>query len=148
MSNKRKNKKKLGEILVDNNIISGENLRRALDLQRSEGGLLGEILVRLGYVSERDIVRAITVQYGFPFLPLENYQLKQELKEIIPENVARQYGILPVDVFGNVLTVAMSNPLNEKAIEDIEMLTRKKVQVFIGTITSIRESIDQLYKQE
>jgi type IV pilus assembly protein PilB len=99
-------------------------------------------------LNERDIVRAITVQYGIPFLPLENYRLKQELNKVIPENVARQYGILPVDVFGNVLTVAMSNPLNIKAIEDIEMLTKRHVQVFIGTLTSIRESIDKLYAQE
>ena len=148
MSKKRKNKKKLGEILVVNSVISEENLQRALDLQRSEGGLLGEILVKLGYVSELDIVRAITVQYGFPFLPVENYELKKELNKVIPENVSRQYGILPIDIFGNVLTVAMSNPLNEKAIEDIEMMTKKNVQVFISTITSIREAVDRLYKQE
>jgi len=148
VSLKRKTKKKLGEILVGNNIIAEENLRRALDLQRAEGGLLGEILVKLGYVNERDIVRAITVQYGFPFLPLENYELKKELSKVIPENVARQYGILPIDIFGNILTVAMSNPLNEKAIEDIEMLTKKNVQVFISTIASIREAVDRLYKQE
>ncbi len=88
------------------------------------------------------------MQYGLPYLPIENYELKKEMSEIIPENVARQYGIVPLDVFGPVLTVAMSNPLNEKAIEDVELMTKMKVQVFICTISSLREAVDKLYKQE
>ena len=138
--------KKLGEILIRSGMISEEQLQRALDFQRREGGLLGEILVKLGHVSELDIVQAITVQYGFPYLPLENYELKKEIGKVVPENVARQYCIVPLDIIGNVLTIAMSNPLNDKAIEDIEMITKKKVQVFISTITSIRDALNRLYK--
>ncbi|MEA3489194.1 MAG: hypothetical protein U9R44_02480 [Candidatus Omnitrophota bacterium] len=138
--------KKLGEILVNNEVITQEQLRRAVDFQRHEGGLLGEILVKLGYVNELDIVQALTVQYGFPYLPLEDYELKKEVGKMIPENVARQYSIIPIDVIGSILTIAMSNPLNEKAIEDIEMMTEKKVQVFISTVTAIHESLNKLYK--
>jgi len=138
--------RKLGEILVRAEVITEEQLQRALDFQRHEGGLLGEILVKLGYVNEQDIVQALTVQYGFPYLPLENYELKTELVSVIPENVARQYSIIPIDVIGGILTIAMSNPLNEKAIEDIEMMTKKKVQVFISTVTGIHESLNKLYK--
>lgn len=142
----KKMNKKLGEILIQNGIISEDQLQRALDFQRHEGGLLGEILVKLGYVKEQDIVQALTVQYGFPYLPLENYELKKEMSDEIPENVARQYSMVPVDVIGNILTVAMSNPLNDKAIEDIEMMSKKKVQIFISTFTSIHEAIQKLYK--
>ncbi len=138
--------KKLGEILVRNGIITREQLERTLEYQRREGGLLGQILVKLGYVNERDIVQALTVQYGFPYLPLENYELAKESGKIIPENVARQYNIVPLDVIGNILTVAMSNPLNEKAIEDVEMITKKKVRVFISTVTAVSETLDKLYK--
>lgn len=138
--------KKLGEILVRNEVISEDQLQRALDFQRHEGGLLGEILVKLGYVSEQDIVQALTVQYGFPYLPLENYELKKEVKEVVPENVARQYSIVPIDIIGSILTIAMSNPLNEKAIEDIELMTKKKVQVFITTVTAIHEALNKLYR--
>ena len=145
MSPQKRVKEKLGEILVRGGVISEQNLQRALDFQKREGGLLGEILVKLGYVKELDIVRALTVQYGFPYLPLENYELKREIVSVVPENVARQYSIVPLDVMGNILTVAMSNPLNEKAIEDLEMLTKKKVQVFISTVTSIHEALDRLY---
>ena len=140
--------KKLGEILVQGEVISSEQLNRALDFQRREGGLLGEILVKLGYLNELDIVQALTVQYGFPYLPLENYEFKKEMGKEIPENVARQYSIVPLDIMGNILTVAMSNPLNEKAIEDVEMMTKKKVQVFIGTVTAISEAVNKLYKKD
>ena len=93
-----------------------------------------------------DIVQALTVQYGFPYLPLGNYELRKEIGKVVPENVARQYSIVPLDVIGDILTVAMSNPLNEKAIEDVEMITKKKVQVFISCVTSIHEALDELYK--
>lgn len=137
---------KLGEILVQGGIISEQQLQRALDFQRREGGLLGEILVKLGYVNEREIVQALTAQYGFPYLPLADYDFNKEVAKVLPENVARQYSIVPVDVIGDLLTVAMSNPLNDKAIEDVEMITKKKVQVFISTVTAIHEAINRLYK--
>ena len=147
MAPKKRIGKKLGEILIKNSLITEEQLQRALDFQRGEGGLLGEILVKLGYVNEHDIVQALTVQYGFPYIPLENYELKKEIAKILPENVARQYGIVPVDVMGNILTIAMSNPLNERAIEDVEMITKKKVQVFISTVTAIYGALNKLYKE-
>jgi len=137
---------KLGEILLRSDILSEEQLSLALDLQRHEGGLLGEILIKLGYVNERDIVQALTVQCGFPYLPLENYELNKEMKLLLPENVARQYCIVPLDVIGNILTIAMSNPLNEKAVEDIELITKKKVQIFISTVTAVHDALDNLYK--
>ncbi|MDP8298969.1 MAG: hypothetical protein P9L88_03615 [Candidatus Tantalella remota] len=138
--------KKLGEILVSSEVITTEQLQRALDFQRHEGGLLGEILIKLGYVKEDDIVHALTMQYGFPFLPLEQYEFKKEMARVVPENVARQYSILPIDVIGDMLTVAMSNPLNEKAIEDVEMMSKKKIHVFICTVTAIHEALNKLYK--
>jgi len=137
---------KLGEILRRNDVLTEEQLRMALDLQRREGGLLGEVLLKLGYVNERDIVQALTVQSGFPYLPLENYELKKEMKSLVPENVARQYSVVPLDVIGGILTVAMSNPLNEKAVEDIEMISKKKVQIFISTVTAVHEALDFMYK--
>jgi type IV pilus assembly protein PilB len=139
--------KKLGEILIRSELITEEQLQRALDFQRGEGGLLGEILVKLGYVNEHDIVQALTVQYGFPYIPLENYELKKEMSNVLPENVARQYGIVPVDMMGSILTIAMSNPLNDRAIEDVEMITKKKVQVFISTVSAIYSALNKLYKK-
>ncbi|MGD2279134.1 MAG: hypothetical protein PVH45_03445 [Candidatus Omnitrophota bacterium] len=146
-SAKRRIGEKLGEILIRGGVISEEQLQRALDFQRNEGGLLGEILIKLGYVNEREIVQALTTQYGFPYLPLENYEPGEKAAGIVPENVARQYSIVPIDSMGNLLTIAMANPLNEKAIEDIEMITGHKVQVFISTVTAIHEAIKKIYKK-
>jgi len=137
--------KKLGDILILTEVLSEEQLQRALDFQKREGGLIGEILVKLGYVKEQDIVQALTVQYGYPYLPLENYELKKQMTEVVPENVARQYNIVPLDVMGGILSVAMANPLNSDAIGDIEMITKKKVQIFISTVTAIRDALDRLY---
>ena len=147
MAQHKRTAKKLGEILLTNGVITDEQLQRGLDFQKREGGLLGEILVKLGYVNERDIVEALTVQCGFPYLPIENYELKDEMTEVVPENVARQYSIVPIDLIGDILTVVMSNPLNGKAIEDLEMITKKKVQVFISTVTSVSEALNKLYKK-
>ena len=144
---KKKIEDKLGEILVRNDVVSEEQLERALEFQKREGGLLGEILIKLGYVNEHEIVQALTAQYGFPYLPLENYDINVEVAYLIPENVARQYNLIPLDNIGDVITVAMSNPLNTRAIEDLEMITGKKVEVFISTIAAIHESIEKIYKK-
>ena len=138
-------KKPLGEILVDNKLITPQNLEDALKVQRQKGGLLGQILVSMGFTTEESIAQALTAQYGFPFLPLGGYEIDKEVAKSIPENVAKQYGLIAVDRVGQVLTVAMSNPLNEQAVEDIEMLTHFKIQLFISTATDINDAIRRCY---
>ena len=140
-------RKKLGEILKFSGLITEPQLQEALESQKGEGGLIGEILIKLGFVGEIDIVQALTTQYGFPYIPVENYELKQDMTKIIPEDIARQYGVVPIDLMGDILTIAMSNPLNDKAIEDVEALTKKKVQIFIGTVTGISGALNKLYKK-
>jgi len=141
-------RKKLGEILKSSGLISEQQLQKALEFQKGEGALIGEILIKLGFVGEIDIVQALTTQYGFPYIPVENYELNQEMTKVIPENMARQYGVVPIDVMGDILTIAMSNPLNVQAIEDIEMLTQLKVQVFVSTMTDINDAIGKNYEKK
>ena len=138
--------KQLGEILVENKLINAENLEESLRIQKEKGGLLGQILVSLGYVTEEAIARALTAQYGFPYLPLAGYEIDLDVAKIIPEQVAKQYGLIAVDQVGSVLTVAMSNPLNSSAIEDIEMITHFKMQVFVATLTDVNEALRRCYK--
>ncbi len=145
---KRQLDERLGEILIRNGNISDEQLGKALDLQKREGGLLGEVLSKLGYVKELEIVQALTAQYGFPYIPLENYELNKKCAEIVSEDLARQHNLVPLDVIGGLLTVAMSNPLNKKSIEETESLTGKKIQIFISTASSINDSINELYRKE
>ena len=137
--------KQLGELLIERGVITQEQLGKALVVQKEEGGLLGQVLVRLGFTSEEDIAQALTAQFGFPYLPLKNYEIANEVVTLVPENVARQYCLIPIDRIGNALTIAMSNPLNVQAQEDIELITKCKVQVFVSTMTDINEAIDRCY---
>ena len=142
---KRIVQKQLGELLIERGVITKTHLETALKIQKTKGGLIGEILVGLGFTKEEEIAQALTVQYGFPFLPLQNYELNEATVKLIPENVARQYCLIAIDKIGDTLTVAMSNPLNSKAVEDMEFLTHCKVQVFVSTLSDINSAINKIY---
>ncbi len=137
--------KKLGELLVERKVILPEQLAEAFRIQQEKGGLLGQILMNLGYATEEAVAQALTAQYGFPYLPLKHYSIDSELLSLIPENVVRQYCLVPIDRIGNTLTIAMADPLNAKAVEDIEMLSRCNVQVFVATMSDVIEAIERYY---
>jgi len=140
--------KQLGELLVERGVITTAQLQEALKAQSERGGLLGQVLVSMGFAKEEEIAQVLTVQYGFPYLPLASYEISREAIMLIPENVARQYNLIPVDKIGDLLTIAMSNPLNNQAIEDIEMLAQCKVQVFVSTMTDITNAIKTYYEKK
>ncbi|MBI4981574.1 MAG: hypothetical protein HZC15_00265 [Candidatus Omnitrophica bacterium] len=139
-------KKQLGELLIERNIITQQQLDNALVIQRERGGLIGEILVELGYAKEEDIAQALTAQYGFPYLPLSNYDVNPEIANIIPARVAKQYLLVPIDKIGTNVTIAMSNPLNIQAVEDVETITGCNVQTFVSTSSDIKKAIVKYYK--
>lgn len=145
---RRINNKPLGELLLERGIISQSQLDQGLAVQREKGGLFGEILVELGFVKEDDIAQALTAQYGFPYLPLGNYDVDVDITSIIPGRVARQYLLVPIDKIGNNLTLAMSNPLNVQAIEDVELLSGCSVQTFVSTSSDIKKAIEKYYKDK
>jgi type IV pilus assembly protein PilB len=138
--------KPLGELLIENKQITREQLDQALKHQKEKGGLIGKILVELKFTTEDIIAQGLTAQYGFPYLPLDNYEIDPVVVRIIPEQVARQYELIAVDRVGNILTVVMSNPLNGQAVEDIEMLSKLKLQIFVSTSTDVNRAIEQNYK--
>ena len=138
--------KKLGELLMDAGLITLAQLDQALELQKDKGGLIGEILVQLKFTTEEDIAKTLTAQYGFAYLPLSNYEIDAELAKLIPERVAKQYCLIPIDRLSNNLTIAMSNPLNAQAVEDIETISGCSVQIFVSTTTDIRRAIEKFYK--
>ena len=140
--------KQLGELLLERGIIQKPDLEKALIIQHERGeNLIWEILVELGVAKEEDIAQALTAQYGFPFLPLGNYEINPEIINLIPVRVARHYLIIPVDKIGDNLTVAMSNPLNIQAIEDVAMLTSCHVQTFVSTSSDLKKTIEKYYKE-
>jgi type IV pilus assembly protein PilB len=145
---RRVNNKQLGELLLDRGAITQSQLDQALNVQRDKGGLIGEIMVELGFVKEDEIAQSLTAQYGFPYLPLSNYDVNAEITSIIPGRVARQYLLVPIDKIGNNLTLAMSNPLNVQAIEDVELLSGCSVQTFVSTASDIKRAIEKYYKDK
>jgi type IV pilus assembly protein PilB len=145
---KRTSKKQLGELLVEKGIINSEQIAMAIAYQKEHGGLFGEVLVTLNFATEDDITQALTCQYGFPYLPLSNYEIDPAVLQSVPEDVCRQFCLIPIDKIGKSLTLAMANPLNTRAIEDIELLTGCNVQTFVSTTSDVKEAINKYFKAE
>src|SRR3989344_6209186 len=106
--------KKLGEILVSRGLITQDQLNEALEAQKKDNRLIGEILVELKYCTHESIAWALTVQYGFPYLPLAGYQVDREIIKLIPEEMARKNDFIGIDKIGAVFTIAMADPLDQE----------------------------------
>jgi type IV pilus assembly protein PilB len=137
--------KQLGELLRERGVIDQAQLEKALKIQSEKGGLIGQVLVMLGFAKEEEIAQALTIQYGFPYLPLESYEINPEIIKMIPQNMAVQYNLIAIDRMGDLLTIAMSNPLNVQAVEDVEMVTKCGIQVFVSTMSDITNAIKKYY---
>lgn len=142
---KKISSKHLGELLIERGIINHEQLTIAINHQKDHEGLIGEVLVELKFATEKDIAQTLTAQYGFPYLPLGNYEIDSDVISSVPENVCRQFMLVPIDKIGRSLTLAMSNPLNTQAIEDVELISGCTVQAFVSTSSEIRQAIDKYY---
>ncbi len=138
--------KRIGEVLLERGVITQPQLEQALAHQKEHGGLIGQILIQFRFITEEEIALSLTAQYGFPYLPLDNYEIDEGLASIVPEHVARQYCLIPIDRIGNALTLAMADPSNVQAIEDIELLTKCVVQTFVSTPSDIGKAIEKFYK--
>jgi len=138
--------KQLGEILLERGVISRVQLEAALKGQKELGLLFGEALVALKYATEEDIVQALTCQYGFPFLPLSNYEISPEVVAAVPVDVCKKYCLIPIDRIGRSLTLAMANPLNVQALEDVERITSCAAQAFVSTASEIKNGIKRYYE--
>jgi type IV pilus assembly protein PilB len=140
---------RLGEILVKNNLITREQLARALDEQKLSGGQfrLGTILVRQNLLSEQDLTSFLSKQYGIPTVNLSDYEIDPAVVKIIPQEVVQKYQLIPVNRAGATLIVAVSDPSNLFAIEDIKFMTGYNVEMVVASETDIKAAIDKNYDQ-
>ena len=136
---------KLGEILVRENLISPQHLREALDYQREHGGRLGYNLVKLGLVSDDMITAVLSRQYGIPSVNLELFQIDEHVLRLIPQEVAQKYSVLPLSRVGASLTLAMVDPTNVFAMDDIKFMTGLNVEPVVVAEASIQEAIAKYY---
>jgi len=141
----RMTKKRLGELLVDEGLITQEQVTSALGKQKATGRLLGEILLREGIVSEEDIAKAIVRQFGLPFLSPKKYFISEAVSRLLPERMLRQYQFVPIDKIGNILVIVAAGVLNVDVIAELESLAKCTVQAYVGTVSDVTEAIDKLY---
>jgi len=139
--------KRLGEVLIERGLISHDQLDDALKLQKTQKGLVGEILVKLGHVTEDSIAWSLAVQYGLAYLPLKSYEMSSQTVKLIPKELAQKYGLVGIDQIGKILTVAMTNPLDNTAIDEVEKATKFIVRPFIGTHSDIFDAINRCYAE-
>ena len=136
---------KLGEILVRENLISPQHLREALDYQREHGGRLGFNLVKLGLVSDDMITAVLSRQYGIPSVNLDLFQIDSQVLHLIPQEVAQKYSVLPLSRVGASLTLAMVDPTNVFAMDDIKFMTGLNVEPVVVAEASIHSAISKYY---
>ncbi len=136
---------KLGQLLTASSIISEEQLKQALNIQKKEGGRLGSNLVRLGFITEDKLVSFLSKQFGVPAINLEEYNIEQSVLKLIPADMAKKYLITPIARVGATLTVAMADPSNVFAIDDIKFMTGYNVEVVVASESGIAGAIGRLY---
>jgi type IV pilus assembly protein PilB len=140
------NRKKLGELLVDHEYITREQLEEALNRDKNSNKKIGEILVELGYVQEEDLIEVLEFQRGIPHADLDKYFFDPSLADLIPENMARRYLAVPMEKNSQgKLKVVMADPTDLVAIDDLEMLSNLSVEPLYGAPNQIRSAIDRLY---
>ncbi|GAW94128.1 type II secretion system ATPase GspE [Calderihabitans maritimus] len=139
-------RKKLGDLLVEMGMITQEQLEEALKIQKETKERLGKVLTRLNYISEKDILEVLEFQLGIPKVVLSDYSLDSQTVHLIPEALARRHKVVPLRKEGNRLTLAMVDPLNVVAIDDVQLVTGCQVIPVIATEKEIDEVLDQFFQ--
>ena len=136
---------RLGEILVKDSLITGDQLAQALDYQKKNGGRLGTCLAKLGLVSDEDITAVLSRQYGVPSINLNFYEVDAAVIHLVPQETAVRYQVVPLSRVGSTLTIAMSDPTNVFAMDDIKFMTGFNVEPVVASETAIDEAIQKFY---
>ena len=136
---------KLGEILIKEKIISSEQLKQALEYQKTNGGRLGNSLVKLGFLSDDEVTAVLSRQYGVPSINLAYFEVDSNVIKLIPMETATKYQILPLSRVGSSLTVAMVDPTNVFAMDDIKFMTGFNIEPVVASESAISEAIKKHY---
>jgi type IV pilus assembly protein PilB len=136
---------RIGELLVQKNLLTVEQLERAQQEAKLSGSRVGLQLTKLGYIAEDDLADAISSQFGVPTITLADFDVDLDVIKLIPEEVAQKHTIIPVNRAGATLIVATADPANIFAIDDVKFLTGYNVEVVVAAEESIRRAIEQYY---
>src|ERR687891_2353040 len=136
---------KLGELLVRENLISPQKLREVLDYQRTNGGRLGANLVKLGIITDDMITAVLSRQYGIPSVNLDLFQIDEAVLRLIPQEVAQKHSVLPLSRVGATLTLAMVDPTNVFAMDDVKFMTGLNVEPVVVAEGAVQQAIAKYY---
>jgi len=139
-------KEKIGEILLKQKFVTPEVLSKALEYQRQYGGNITQYLLAYSYIDERQLAQCLCTQFAIPYLPLSAYAIKEDIIKLIPVDVAEKNWLIPVERVGNSIMVVMADPLDVKAIREVEAVTGFSVQPFVGILSEIIEALENYYK--
>jgi type IV pilus assembly protein PilB len=136
---------RLGEILVKESLITQEQLQKALEFQRANGGKLGSCLTKMGFITDDDITGILSRQYGVPSINLKFYEIDPIIIKLIPQDTAQRYQVIPLSRVGSVLTIAMTDPTNVFAMDDIKFMTGFNVEPVVASESAIGDAISRFY---
>lgn len=139
------NKLKLGDLLISYGVITEEQLKEALELQRSMGGKIGEALIQAGFVTKQNINEVLEFQLGIPYINLEEYRIDAAATKTITEDMARKHLLIPIKQSEIEVHVAMADPLNLLAIDDVKIFSGKEVVPFFADEIAIKRAIEMYY---
>ncbi len=136
---------RLGELLVRENIISVDQLRQAQEEQKKSGGRLGASLVKMGMVEENELLNFLSKQYHVPSINLDDFEIEGDIVKLLNDEVVTKHQVVPVHRAGSSLVVAMADPSNIFAIDDIKFLTGYNVEVVVASESQIARAIERYY---
>ncbi len=138
---RRTTRKRLGELLLHEGLINDEQLELGLEEQKNTGELIGEILVRKGFVTETDVARTIATQFSFPYLSVSHYYIAPEMMQIFSLEELEKHCFVPIDAFGDVLSIVVAGPLDQDVMDEIEKKAKATVHVYVGTVSDVKQVI-------
>ena len=139
---------RLGELLVRENLISLQQLQKAQDEQKKAGGRIGYHLTKLGFIEESELTNFLSKQYGVPSINLKEFDIDGEVVRLVPKEVAEKHQCIPVNRAGASLILAMSDPSNIYAIDDIKFLTGYNIEVVVASEQAIKEALEKYYAEK
>lgn len=139
-------RKSLGEMLVEQKFITGEQLGDVLKLQQEQGGRLGDILVNQGLITAEELAQVISLQLNYPLIDLKRHMVHPDALRLIPEDIARKHTLIPLDVIGDSLVVVMAEPEDIQTIEDLKAQSEMRIEVAVGIPADIEWAIDLNYR--
>lgn len=138
-------KKRLGELLVAEGMISQDQLAEALKIQEKSGELLGEALVKAGFTTETEIAKTLCTQFAKPFLKPSKYDISKEVMALLPPKMLAEHQFVPVDRFGNLLVIAMAGLLDAATIVQIQRTTGCEIEVYIATSSDVKLTLRKAF---